>query len=163
MQTLEQYLDEYGQSHRNPLNQKIHFVCVPLIFVASLGLAWCLPIGAWLGMEQPLAYWINGATIGGAIASIFYFLMGLRPTLVITGWFAASVAIIVGIDQSALSLLWTSVIVWVAAWIAQFYGHKVEGAKPSFAKDMLFLLVGPLFVVDELTGGFFGRSHSAHS
>lgn len=163
MQTLEQYLDEYGQSHRNPLNQKIHFVCVPLIFVATLGLAWCLPIGAWMGLEQPLAYWINGATIGGAIASVFYFVMGLRATLVITAWFAASVAIIVGIDQSALSLLWTSVVVWVAAWIAQFYGHKVEGAKPSFAKDMLFLLVGPLFVVDELTGGFFGGNNTAHS
>ena len=138
-------------------------MCVPLIFVATLGLAWCLPLGAWMGLEPSLAYWINGATIGSALASVFYFLMGLRPTLVITGWFAASVAIIVAVDQSPLSLLWTSLIVWVAAWVVQFYGHKVEGAKPSFAKDMLFLLVGPLFVVDELSGGFFSGDHSASS
>ena len=50
---------------------------------------------------------------------------------------------------------WARCCAPVAAWAAQFYGHKVEGAKPSFAEDMLFLLIGPLFVVDELGGGFF--------
>ena len=49
-------------------------------------------------------------------------------------------------------LLWISIGVWVAAWIAQFYGHRVEGAKPSFSDDLIFLLIGPLFVQEK-----FGR------
>ncbi|MGQ0530780.1 MAG: Mpo1-like protein [Panacagrimonas sp.] len=31
-----------------------------------------------------------------------------------------------------------------------FYGHHVEGAKPSFADDILFLLIGPLFAQHKL-------------
>ena len=31
----------------------------------------------------------------------------------------------------------------------QFYGHHVEGAKPSFADDVQFLLIGPLFVMQK--------------
>lgn len=155
MKTLTEYLDEYGISHRNPLNQKIHFFCVPLIFFATLGIAWCLPLGAWMGLEAPLAYWVNGATVGATPAALFYLMLSLRAALVMAAWLAVSVLGIVAIDASPLSLLWTSVVVWVASWAVQFYGHEVEGAKPSFAKDLLFLLIGPLFVVDELSGGYF--------
>ena len=28
-------------------------------------------------------------------------------------------------------------------WILQFIGHHIEGKKPSFLKDLQFLLVGP--------------------
>ena len=35
------------------------------------------------------------------------------------------------------------------AWVGQFYGHKVEGKKPSFFKD-LHLLIGPVWCMDYL-------------
>ena len=38
-------------------------------------------------------------------------------------------------------------ILFVAAWIGQFIGHRIEGKKPSFFKDILFLLVGPLWIL----------------
>ena len=37
---------------------------------------------------------------------------------------------------------------FVVAWIFQFYGHKVEGKKPSFLKDLQFLLVGPVWLLN---------------
>ena len=37
--------------------------------------------------------------------------------------------------------------VFVAAWIGQFIGHKIEGKKPSFFDDLRYLLIGPLFVL----------------
>ena len=39
------------------------------------------------------------------------------------------------------------VVVFVLAWIGQFVGHRVEGAKPSFFKDLQFLLIGPLWLL----------------
>ena len=36
------------------------------------------------------------------------------------------------------------------AWAVQVWGHKVEGKKPSFTDDLVFLLVGPVFVSLEL-------------
>lgn len=160
MRNLDQYLDAYGQSHRNPLNQKIHFVCVPLIFFATLGLAWCLPLGAWLGLPEGLAFWVNGATVGSLPALAFYLWLGLRPTLVAVSWFVLSVLGILAILAVGLPLLWTSLAIWVGAWAVQFYGHQVEGAKPSFSEDILFLLIGPLFVVEELIGGLGSEAAS---
>jgi uncharacterized membrane protein YGL010W len=42
--------------------------------------------------------------------------------------------------------------IFVAAWVAQFVGHKIEGKKPSFFEDMQYLWVGPLFVLSKLLG-----------
>ena len=33
------------------------------------------------------------------------------------------------------------------AWIVQFYGHKIEGKKPSFLKDIQFLMIGPAWLM----------------
>ena len=30
----------------------------------------------------------------------------------------------------------------IESWIGQFWGHKIEGKKPSFLKDLQFLLIG---------------------
>jgi len=49
---------------------------------------------------------------------------------------------------SKLAPLWVVCIaVFVLAWIGQFYGHKVEGKKPSFLKDIQFLLIGPAWLM----------------
>jgi uncharacterized membrane protein YGL010W len=54
MQTQQQFLNEYSVSHRNPINQVIHFVCLPVIFFATCGLLWLIPIGDWLGLPTTL-------------------------------------------------------------------------------------------------------------
>ena len=44
--------------------------------------------------------------------------------------------------------LWlTSVSIFVVAWIGQFIGHAIEGKRPSFFKDLQFLLIGPLWLL----------------
>ena len=39
------------------------------------------------------------------------------------------------------------VVAFVAAWIGQFIGHRIEGKKPSFFKDVVFLLIGPAWLM----------------
>ena len=47
--------------------------------------------------------------------------------------------------------LWlTSLIIFVISWAGQFYGHKIEGKKPSFFKDIQFLMIGPLWLLSKL-------------
>jgi uncharacterized membrane protein YGL010W len=44
--------------------------------------------------------------------------------------------------------LWAiSLALFVLAWIGQFYGHKVEGKKPSFLDDLQFLMIGPAWLM----------------
>ena len=40
-----------------------------------------------------------------------------------------------------------SLIIFVLAWIGQIIGHKIEGKKPKFLKDLQFLLIGPAWLL----------------
>jgi uncharacterized membrane protein YGL010W len=51
------------------------------------------------------------------------------------------------IIAQSLPLLWFSIAVFTVGWIGQFYGHKIEGKKHSFIKDLQFLLIGPAWVI----------------
>jgi len=47
--------------------------------------------------------------------------------------------------ESGLGMLLIGI--FVLAWIGQFIGHKIEGKKPSFLKDIQFLLIGPAWLM----------------
>lgn len=49
--------------------------------------------------------------------------------------------------MSGVPLVSFSLFIFVVAWIGQFVGHKIEGAKPSFFEDIQFLLIGPAWLL----------------
>ena len=51
MKPIQQWIDEYGESHQNPTNKLIHWVCVPLIMLSLLALIGKIP------------FFINGLTL----------------------------------------------------------------------------------------------------
>jgi len=146
MRSLAQFLSDYGDSHQHPVNQWVHIVCVPLILMSTLGLLWLVPVGSWLGLTGGAAEWVNGATVLAALSSIVYLRLSLGVFVLMAGWFAVSAWVIQSIRYSGGSLFFISLLVWVAAWGGQVWGHKVEGKKPSFLEDLVFLLIGPIFV-----------------
>ena len=130
MKNLEQWFEEYGDSHRNHTNKLIHWLCVPLITFSVLGLLWALHWGLAIAVM--------------AIALVFYIRLSVSlavAMLAMTG----SMLIIITLLQTALVPV--SLTIFVVAWIFQFIGHHIEGKKPSFFKDLQFLLIGPLWVV----------------
>ena len=44
--TVQDWLDAYGESHQNPINKAIHWICVPLIMLSLIGLLWNIPEGS---------------------------------------------------------------------------------------------------------------------
>ena len=48
-------------------------------------------------------------------------------------------------NKNQLLLIYISI--FIIAWIGQFLGHKIEGKKPAFFKDLQFLLIGPLWLL----------------
>ena len=150
MRDLSTFLHDYGDSHRHPVNQWVHIFCVPAIFVSTLGLFWLIPVGQWLGLEGAAAYWVNGGTLLAVLCMPFYLRLSMGVSLLMLGWLAVSIAVVTLVDRSALSLGWSALVLWLVAWAVQVWGHKGEGKKPSFTDDLVFLLVGPVFVSLEL-------------
>lgn len=142
MRTFDQWMDEYGVSHKNPVNQKIHKICVPLIMLTVIGFFWLIPRPE---AFQQISPYLNWATIFVIGCLIFYLSLSVKMFLgMIVQTFIMAV-IAQKLYETGI-LLPFCIIVFVLAWIGQFYGHKVEGKKPSFFQDLVFLLIGPLWV-----------------
>jgi len=150
MKTAQEWFDEYAVSHQNHTNQLIHYICVPLIFFSVIGLFMSIPTGlleSSLELYNPILE--NWAVVVGILISIFYLRLGF--------WYFLQMAFFILLAiignfwlGNNVNLLYASLAIFVIAWIGQFYGHNVEGKKPSFAKDLQFLLIGPLWVVKKL-------------
>lgn len=145
MATLASLLSEYGESHQNPTNKLVHWVCVPLIMFSLLGLLWSLPFPAAL---RELSAWLNWGTLVMALALLYY--LRLSPALalgMVLVW-ALMAAGLRLVESSVPFPLWAvCLLIFALAWAGQFWGHKVEGKKPSFLKDLQFLLIGPLWLL----------------
>lgn len=138
MKNLDQWLSEYSESHQNPLNQRIHTLCVPIIF---------LSIEVFLLQFQ--IFNVSAFVPTFILCSLFYVRLGHQAIVLflihcLAGWGAYALAAERGLQ--------ISIFVFVIAWIGQFVGHHIEGRRPSFFKDLQFLLVGPLWV-------FMGKHH----
>jgi uncharacterized membrane protein YGL010W len=144
MRSVKEWLGEYGASHQNATNKRLHWVCVPLIVLTLFGLLWSIPVPDALAAISP---WLNWATIA-ALASLIYYLF-LSPRLA-AGILLAFI-VMLGITEWLATLPWplwvTSVVIFVVAWIGQFIGHAIEGKRPSFFKDLQFLMIGPLWLL----------------
>ena len=143
MKTIHQWLNEYGESHQDHTNKTIHWICVPSIFFSIVGLLYSIKLPVAIAGIQ-----LNVAMIVLALTTIYY--ISLSRTLWI-GLFLFAVLCLwlcYLIEQANFIQLWLfCVIVFVLAWIGQFYGHKVEGKKPSFLKDIQFLMIGPAWLM----------------
>jgi uncharacterized membrane protein YGL010W len=150
MQTAKEYFNEYALSHQNETNQTIHYICVPLIFFSVIGLLMSIPttfLENLFDLSNPILE--NWAVVFGLIASLFYLKLGFWYFIKML--FVLLLSIIVNFYIGGiLNLLYLSITIFVLAWIGQFYGHKIEGAKPSFLKDLEFLLIGPLWLIEKL-------------
>ena len=143
MRTIHDWLNEYGESHKNETNKLIHWVCVPAIVFSILGLLYSIKLPFYLGV-----YKLNVGVIISLVVLLYYFSLSARLSIGMFLYLAVCMVLAYLVERSGIIHLWLfSIIVFVAAWIGQFYGHKIEGKKPSFLKDIQFLMIGPAWLM----------------
>jgi len=144
---LQKWFDNYSADHRDGLNKRIHFVCVPLIFFSVLGLASLAGINLGTGQDSTQVR-ITLAYLLVLAAFIFYARHSVPLFFGIAVFsFICLLAIDRILNQNVFPAWAVFTVIFVAAWIGQFMGHKHEGKKPSFLTDLVFLLIGPAWIL----------------
>jgi len=143
--TADQWFAAYGESHQHGTNELIHWVCVPVIFYCVLGLLWSVPVPAALAAAAPWFHW----ALVGALGALGFYLRLSPPLAVGLALFIAGCDLLLEWQATACPFpVWQSSLgLFVAAWIGQFIGHAIEGRKPSFFQDVVFLLIGPAWLL----------------
>jgi len=147
MKNIYEWNNEYALYHKNKTNKAIHWICIPLIMFSLFGL---------LSLIKPLyTFMINEGTYKITILGLFIILTILYylklskslaiGMLLISAIFIFIIDAISSFDKNQLLLIYISI--FIIAWIGQFLGHKIEGKKPAFFKDLQFLLIGPLWLL----------------
>jgi uncharacterized membrane protein YGL010W len=126
----------YSTSHQNQTNQLIHFFCVPVIFFNVVAVIFALTPA-----------WFFGILV--ALTLVFYFrsMRSFLPHMIVLYLATLSICAIFATHPWFVPV---NLGIFVLAWIGQFWGHKIEGKKPSFFQDVFFLLVGPAWVMEKL-------------
>lgn len=142
--SMQEWFDAYGVSHQNPTNKAIHWICVPVIYFCVIGLLYSVP----LPDAPPLSSPNMLATLAVGAVSIFYLRLSFTIAIGMILWSLFCVALCRYLDMYFTTPLWAiCAVLFTVAWIGQFYGHKIEGQKPSFLDDLKFLLIGPAWLM----------------
>lgn len=140
---IDAFLADYGSYHRTRGNVACHAAGITLILFGSLSLLGALHIGT-LGPIAPL----SAAELVLAAAVLFYLALDVPLALAML------------VELTALDLGARAIGDWrvglgafVLGWVFQGIGHAVyEKNKPAFVKNLVHLMVGPVFLVNELLG-----------
>lgn len=130
---VDRLLAHYAESHRHPVNERIHYTAIPLIMLSLLGLLFAVhPWVAYVFVLASLVYYAR-------LSVVFLVTMAVLS--------AVALVLVRAMGGHVVAISGT---IFALAWIAQFVGHRVEGRKPSFFEDLQYLWVGPLFVLSKL-------------
>ena len=135
MRDISVLFADYATYHQTRGNKAFHRIGIPLIMLTLLGML----------ARVPIAPHVDAAMLLIAVAEVVYFILD---------WRLGAAMLVVSIAfyfVGAQLPIWINVVLFVAGWIFQFVGHSVyEKRQPAFLKNALHLLVGPLWILNDL-------------
>jgi len=142
--TKAELFSEYASYHMDPRNRIFHSFGIPLIVLGVMGLLSQVHLGP-----------LDLALVVAAAVIAYYAVIDFGGALLCLLVFAALYAI-------AVHLPWQlNLTAFVAGWVCQLVGHRIEGTKPKFLENLIYLLIGPLYIVEEIFGALVGGKKPA--
>ncbi|MGH9363957.1 MAG: Mpo1-like protein, partial [Thermoanaerobaculia bacterium] len=138
---IDALLADYGSYHRTRGNVACHAAGITLILFGGFSMLGALRLGS----VGPIA-WLTGTEVLIVAAFLFYLFLDVPLALAMLAESAA-------LDVAARAVHdWRiGLAAFVLGWIFQGIGHAVyEKNSPAFFKNLLHLMVGPLFLLNEL-------------
>lgn len=131
--TKTELFTEYASYHADRRNRICHAFGIPLIVLGTIGLAHLVRVGP-----------VDLAALAAIALLIYYAAIDVRGALISLAVFAILYAV-------ATRVAWqVGLAAFILGWSFQFVGHKLEGSKPKFLENLIYLLIGPLYIFEEM-------------
>jgi uncharacterized membrane protein YGL010W len=139
MQTVDALFADYASYHQTRGNKLFHRLGIPLIMLSAIGML------THITLFDVATVQLDAAMVLIALSSAYYFVMEWR-----LGIAMIAVSIVFYFVGAAIPL-WLNLALFVLGWIFQFIGHKVyEHKNPAFFRNFLHLLIGPLWILNDI-------------
>jgi len=114
-----------------------HYIGIPLIIFGLISMLVRIPLGS------------NLFTVAEAliiVVTIYYFILDARLATVML-----IAVLLLDILGRGISSFWIGFLIFAVGWLFQGIGHAVyEKHSPAFFKNLIHLLIGPLFLLNKL-------------
>lgn len=137
MQNISVLIKNYAKSHKHPINENIHIFAIPAIMFSIFGIL------------AAIDYLVVIVFI--IFSLMFYLKLSMKAFYLMTVWSLINMLFVYFLFDNILLI---SVVTFILGWTIQFIGHFIEGKKPSFFEDIKYLLIGPLFVFENILSRF---------
>jgi len=134
MRDIRSLFADYASYHQTKGNKLFHRLGIPLIMLSLIGMLARAGVG-----------YLNAAVALIVVSEVVYFLLEWRLAI-------AMLLVSVAFYFAGAALpLWVNVALFVLGWIFQFIGHsRYEHNSPAFLTNFLHLLVGPLWILNDV-------------
>ena len=113
MRTINDWLNEYGESHKNETNKLIHWICVPAIFFSILGMLYAVKLPFHMGDYQ-----LNVGLIISVTVLLYYFSLSASLSVGMFLYLLVCMLLANLIESSRIMPLWLfSIIIFGFIWI----------------------------------------------
>ena len=131
--TKAELFSEYGSYHADRRNRVCHAFGIPLIVLGIMGLMSLVRLGP-----------VDLAVVAAVAVLVYYAAIDFRGALL-------SLVIFAILYFIAIRLSWqVNLGAFVLGWVFQLVGHRFEGTKPKFLENLVYLLIGPLYIFEEM-------------
>jgi len=138
MAPIEDLFEDYASYHRTAGNKFFHRVGIPLIVLSLFGMLARVVI---FRNDQTA---VDLAVVLITLSSLFY--LSLEWRLAALMLVTSTALYLIGRELS----LTVNLALFILGWILQFVGHGVyEKKAPAFARNMVHLLIGPLWILND--------------
>jgi uncharacterized membrane protein YGL010W len=130
--TKAELFAEYASYHSDRRNRMCHAFGVPLIILGILGLTSLARFGR-----------LDLAIVLALVTLVYYASIDLRGAIVALTVFAILYLL-------ATRLVWQlDLAAFVLGWAFQLIGHRLERTRPKFLENLIYLVIGPLYIFEE--------------
>jgi uncharacterized membrane protein YGL010W len=147
----------YAAYHQDARNKATHFVGVPMIVFSLM-----IPLG-WLRVDAG-GFALSAALVVTSILLLYYLVLDVPLGLAMGVVFALMLWGAEPLSSASLgvSAAWFLVL-FVAGWALQLWGHVYEGRKPALVDNLFQIFVAPIFLAAEVffALGYKPRLHEA--
>jgi uncharacterized membrane protein YGL010W len=139
MKRVDALLADYAAYHSTKGNVACHFVGIPLIVFGILSMLTAVRLGT---LGTPVEWTLAEVLV--AAAGLYYLALDVPLAL-------PMIAVSAAFDALArLGSPWIGVAAFIVGWVFQGIGHaRYEKKAPAFVRNVVHLLVGPIFLVNE--------------
>jgi uncharacterized membrane protein YGL010W len=147
MTEIDNWLERYGESHKQLRNPIVFWASVPMVVLGTVGVFWALPIPLEFYEISPLLNWGSAFLMA---TTIYYFIISLSLAIGMLPFLLGIAAVQLWLAQAPYPALGVSTGLLAAGAVGLFLGRGGPGSIRRVLEDFQLMMIGPVWLLSIL-------------